>query len=88
MTGMQIGSSNGCTFAAGAVGNYCTTVVNLPFAYADTRYTVACSVQNGSGRNTIGSAVAATGQTVKVNEVALSALDTGGGVIVCTANHP
>jgi hypothetical protein len=87
MTGMQIGSTNGCTFAAGAIGNYCTTMVNLPFAYADTRYTVACSVQDGSGRNTIGSAVAATGQTIKVNEVALSALDTGGGVIVCTANH-
>jgi hypothetical protein len=85
--GMQIGSNNGCTFAAGAVGNYCTTTVNLPLAYADTRYTIACSVQNGSGRNTIGSAVAATGQTIKVNEVALSALDTGGGVIVCTANH-
>jgi hypothetical protein len=87
LTGIQIGSTNGCGFAAGAVGNYCTTMVALPFAYADTKYTVACSIQNGSGRNTIGSAVAATGQTIKVNEVALSALDTGGGVIVCTANH-
>jgi hypothetical protein len=87
LTGTQIGSTKGCTFAAGAVGNYCSTTVTLPSAYADTRYTVVCAVQDGSGRNTIGSAVAATGQTIKVIEVALSAQDNGGGEIVCTANH-
>jgi Pectate lyase superfamily protein len=87
LTGMQIGSAKGCTFSAGAAGNYCSTTVTLPLAYPDTTYTVSCAVQNGSGRNTVGSAVAETGQTVKVNEVALSPQDTGGGEIVCTANH-
>jgi len=87
LTGMQVGSAKGCTFASGAVGNYCSTTVSLPLAYPDTTYTVSCAVQNGSGRNTVGSAVVETGQTIKVNEVALSSQDTGGGEIICTANH-
>jgi hypothetical protein len=87
LTGGQIGSSKGCTFKASAPGDFCTAVVTLPRAYADTNYLVACSVQGGSGRNTIGSAVPLTGQTIKVNEVALSATDSGGGMIVCTATH-
>jgi hypothetical protein len=87
LTGMQVGSAKGCTFSAGAAGNYCSTTVTLPLAYPNTAYTVSCAVQNGSGRNTVGSAVVETGQTIKVNEVALSSQDTGGGEIVCTANH-
>jgi hypothetical protein len=87
LTGLQVGSGKGCTFSAGSAGNYCSTIVTLPLAYPDTTYTVLCAVQNGSGRNTVGSAVAETGRTIKVIEVALSPQDTGGGEIVCTANH-
>jgi hypothetical protein len=87
LTGGQVGSGKGCTFKAGAAGDFCTAVVSLPRAYADTSYVVACSVQGGSGRNAIGSAVPITGQTIRVNEVALSGTDSGGGTIVCTANH-
>jgi hypothetical protein len=87
LTGGQTASTPGCAIAAGAAGNYCSATVTLPLAYGDTKYTAACSVQDGSGRNTIGSAVVTSGQTIKVNEVALSAFDTGGGVIVCTTNH-
>ncbi len=86
--GTTYGATNGCTYAAGTIGNNCNTVVTWQNPFNDLLYTAQCSLNGGNGLNTIAGYSIIDGRSIRVNEAALSATAAGGGSITCSAHHP
>lgn len=86
--GLQTVSQTGCTFSAGAIGNFCTTAITLPVTEPDTNYSAVCSVSSTlTGMNTVGNIANTSTTVVTVNTVALSTAGAGGGLVNCTITH-
>ena len=86
--GTTYGATNGCTYAAGAIGNSCNTTVIWENPFNDQLYAAQCTLNGGNGLNTVAGYSIADGRSIRVSEAALSTTATGGGSITCSAHHP
>jgi hypothetical protein len=86
--GFQLVTAPGCTITPGAIGNSClTSNIFFPVDENDSNARIVCTLEGGSGVNTLGNIAGISHSAFVINEIAMSTTATGGGTITCMVGH-